>query len=73
MKGTKKPKTHRTLSFPSDLLDEVKEIISNPFVNGYSNQTQFIVDATRHFLKETKEFIVEEQKRKDYEEAKSLR
>lgn len=73
MKNTKKPKTHTTFSFPTDLLNEVKEIISSPFVVGYRNKTEFVVDATRHYLKETKEFIVEEQKRKDYEEAKLLR
>ena len=73
MESVQNPKSHTTFSFPTDLLDEVKEIISSPFVKGYRNKTEFIVDATRHYLIETKKFIVEEQKRKDYEEAMSLR
>ena len=72
MNKQKKLKTHTTFSFPTDLLDEVKEIISTPFVKGYRNKTEFIVDATRQYLKETKKFIIEEQKRKDYEESMNI-
>lgn len=73
MEKNRKTKTHTTFSFPTDLLNEVEEIIANSFVKGYRNKTEYIVDATRHFLKETKKFIIEEQKRKDYEEAMGLR
>jgi len=72
MEKKKNTKTHTTFSFPTDLLEEVGKIISNPFVKGYRNKTEFIVDATRQYLKETKKFIVEEQKRKDYEEAMGI-
>jgi metal-responsive CopG/Arc/MetJ family transcriptional regulator len=68
-----KIRKHRTLSFPKDILDEVKDVISNQHVIGYRNPTEFIVDATRHYLIETKLHIVSEQKRKDYEESMGIR
>ena len=73
MDNKKTSKSYRTLSFPSDLLDEVKKIIDDTNVIGYRNPTEFIVDATRHHLKDTKMFIVNEQKRKDYEKAINIR
>jgi len=48
-------KKHITLSFPRDLMDDVKGIVDSKELSGYRNPTEFIVDAVRRRVEYVKE------------------
>jgi len=49
------------VSFPQDIVDEVKKIINSNYLKGYRSYTEFCVDSVRHRIEDIKKEMKEEK------------
>ena len=66
MKERKKERTHQSVSIPTDLIEEGKKTITNPYYKGgYRSFSELTTDAVRRRIEEIKKEINEAQRLRD--------